>query len=96
MDKEIKSRQDKEEKPKEKKQTKLSYKDQRDLDILPGIIEELEAQLDTLNACLQNPECYQEKGLTIISEELAAVEAEYEEKSERYLEVLEMQETLEG
>ncbi|MFT7824386.1 MAG: ABC-F family ATP-binding cassette domain-containing protein [Sulfurimonas sp.] len=96
MDREIRSKPEKEEKPKEKKQTKLSYKDQRDLDRLPEIIEELEAKLDTLNACLQNPQCYQEKGLGVISEELAVVEAEYEEKSERYLEVLERQETLEG
>lgn len=96
MEKEVEAEsRKKEEKPKVKKQTKLSYKDQRDLDALPEIIDELEAKIDALNECLQNPECYREKGLTALSEELAEVEAEYEAKSERYLEVLEMQESLE-
>ncbi len=79
-----------------KKQTKLSYKNQRDLDILPGEIEALEATMDELNACLGNPECYQEKGLTKLSEALAEVEKVYEEKSERYLEVLELAESFES
>lgn len=82
------------EQPKVKKQTKLSYKQQQDFDSLPEQIEALEAQIDALNECLQNPECYQEKGLTAISDELAKVETEYEEKSERYLEVLEIFEEL--
>ena len=79
-----------------KKQTKLSYKDQRDLDILPNEIEALEAKMDELNACLGNPECYQEKGLTKLSEELTEIEKVYEEKSERYLEVLELAESFEN
>jgi len=79
-----------------KKQTKLSYKDQRDLDILPDEIELLEAKMDELNACLGDPECYQEKGLTKLSEELAEIEKVYEEKSERYLEVLELAESFEN
>ncbi len=79
-----------------KKPTKLSYKDQRDLDILPDEIEALESKIDELNACLADPECYGEKGLTALSEELAEVEKIYEEKSERYLEVLEMYEELQG
>jgi len=77
-----------------KRPTKLSYKDQRDLDTLPNEIEELEAKIDELNACLGDPECYQEKGLAALSEELAEVEKLYEEKSERYLEILELQEEL--
>ncbi|MGC9350662.1 MAG: ribosomal protection-like ABC-F family protein [Sulfurovum sp.] len=83
-----------EEKPKVKKQTKLSYKQQQDFDKLPGEIEALEEKIDQFNNCLQDPECYQKKGLTAISEELAKVEEEYEEKSERYLEVLEIYEEL--
>ena len=79
-----------------KKQTKLSYKDQRDLDILPDEIEALEAKMDELNACLGDPECYQEKGLTKLSEELAEIEKVYEEKSERYLEVWELAESFEN
>lgn len=83
-----------EEKPKAKRQTKLSYKQQQDFDNLPAQIEALEAKIDALNNCLQNPECYQQKGLTAISEELAKAEKEYEELSDRYLEVLEIYEEL--
>ncbi|MDY0402036.1 ABC-F family ATP-binding cassette domain-containing protein [Sulfurovum sp.] len=83
-----------EEKPKAKKQTKLSYKQQQDFDNLPAQIEALEAKIDELNNCLQNPDCYQQKGLTAISEELAKAEKEYEELSDRYLEVLEIYEEL--
>ncbi len=94
LDKEVKDVVKKEEKPKSKAQTKLSYKEQNDLDTLPDQIEKLEDEIEKLNNCLGNPECYQEKGLTIISEDLAALEEEYEEKSDRYLEVLEIYESL--
>ena len=77
-----------------KKQTKLSYKDQRDLERLPDLIEKLEAKIDEINACLANPTCYEEKGLVKVADELKKVEAEYEKVSERYLEVLELEEEL--
>ncbi len=77
-----------------KKATKLSYKDQRDLERLPALIEELEAKIDEINACLYDPDCYQERGLTKVADELKEVEEEYEKLSERYLEVLEMEEEL--
>ncbi|MEA3455405.1 MAG: ABC-F family ATP-binding cassette domain-containing protein [Campylobacterota bacterium] len=87
------------EKPKEEKRvkvkTKLSYKDQRNLEILPGQIDELEVKIDAINACLYDPECYQEKGLVSLTQELEDLQKQYEEKSERYLEVLELQEELE-
>lgn len=79
---------------KEKQKTKLSYKEQRDFDMLPDIIEALEHKIELLNKCLQDPACYQEKGVTIIGKELAALEKEYEEKSERYFEILEILESL--
>ncbi|MDQ1326594.1 MAG: transport system ATP-binding/permease protein [Campylobacterota bacterium] len=79
---------------KEKQKTKLSYKEQRDFDTLPDIIEALEHKIEALNRCLQDPACYQEKGVANISKELAALEREYEEKSERYFEVLEILESL--
>ena len=82
-------------KPKEKRQTKLSYKEQQDFDTLPGEIEALETRMEELNRCLYDPECYQEKGLSVITEELALLEETYEEKSDRYLEVLEIFEDLE-
>jgi len=79
-----------------KKRTKLSYKDQRDLERLPDLIEELEAKIDEINSCLYNPECYEKKGLINVTDELKKVEAEYEKLSDRYLEVLEMEEELNG
>ncbi|MEY3002776.1 MAG: hypothetical protein RLZZ428_1151, partial [Pseudomonadota bacterium] len=77
-----------------KKQTKLSYKEQQDFDKLPDEIEALENEIATLNQCLENPACYQEKGLTYLSQELARLESLVEEKSDRYLEVLELYESL--
>jgi ATP-binding cassette subfamily F protein uup len=79
-----------------KKPTKLSYKEQRDLELLPPRIEELEAQIDTINQCLYDPDCYEADGIVKVSQQLATVEAEYEELSERYLEVLEKEEALRG
>lgn len=83
------------EKPRqEKKPTKLSYKEQRDLELLPPLLEEMEARIEAMNQCLYDPECYEEKGLVTLSEELAGLEAEYEAKAERYLELLEKEESL--
>ncbi|MEA2048357.1 MAG: ABC-F family ATP-binding cassette domain-containing protein [Campylobacterota bacterium] len=94
LDKELKTQVQKEEKVKEKKQTKLSYKEQQEYDNLPQEIETLEKQIKDINTCLQDPECYQEKGLSLLSEELSKVENLYEEKTDRYLEVLEIFESL--
>jgi ATP-binding cassette subfamily F protein uup len=81
-------------KPKVKK--KLSYKERRELETLPDEVEALETKLDELNRCLADPECYKERGLQALSEELAQVQERYDEKSERYLELLELQEELEN
>ena len=94
LEKEFQTETVKEEKPKVKKQTKLSYKEQRDFDTLPDEIDALEEQIEALNRCLADPACYQEKGLTTLSGELAELESVYEEKSERYLEILEIYENL--
>ena len=77
-----------------KKQTKLSYKEQRDLERLPDIIEKLEIKIETINNCLYDPRCYEEQGLTKLADELKATEVEYETITERYLEVLELEEEL--
>jgi len=96
LESEIKTLSTKEEtQPKEKKQTKLSYKDQRDFDALPDEIEKLEEEIASLNHCLGDPDCYQEKGLTALSKALSELEEVYEEKSERYLELLELTESFE-
>ena len=79
---------------KEKSKTKLSYKEQQDYDKLPDEIEALEIKIAEINKCLYDPKCYEEKGLTALSEELSQLEVEYEEKTERYLEILEIFESL--
>ena len=94
LEKEVKVSVKKEEQVKEKKQTKLSYKEQQDHDNLPDEIEDLETKISEINNCLYDPKCYEEKGLTTLSEDLLKLEAIYEEKTERYLEVLEIFESL--
>jgi len=73
-----------------KKQNKLSYKDQRDYDMLPDEIEKLELQIEELNQCLSNPECYAQKGIVAVSQELEEVKEVYETKVERFLELEEL------
>ncbi len=86
----------KEEPKKERKRSlKLSYKDQRDLELLPKKIEELEMQIDELNSCLADPNCYNQRGLSIVSEQLNELESEYEKLGDRYLELLEKVEEIE-
>jgi ATP-binding cassette subfamily F protein uup len=94
LDDEIKINTKKEEDSKKKKTTKLSYKEQQDHDNLPQEIENMEAKISEINTCLYDPECYEEKGLNALTQELAALEVKYEEKTERYLEVLELVESL--
>jgi len=78
---------------KEKKPAKLSYKDQRDLELLPEEIETLEAQIEEINTCMYDPKCYETEGLVTLGEKLAALESRYEQISDRYLEVLEREES---
>ncbi len=93
-------RETKEERPKPKEvkkeqvKRKLSYREQRELELLPDRIEELEAKIDSLNRCLAEPECYKERGLNELAKELEGLNREYDEVSERYLELLEMEEEL--
>jgi ATP-binding cassette subfamily F protein uup len=62
---------------------------------LPKLIEELETTIAEIEDCLANPECYQEKGLVNLSEELEEIKKLYDEKVERYLELEEKKEMLE-
>ena len=75
---------------KEKIATKLSYKEQQDYDNLPDEIEALENEIAKLNKSLYDPEYSKEKSLVELSEELASLEIICEQKSDRYLEVLEI------
>ena len=92
----IKIENEKKEKPKTKKKTKLSYKEQKELEELPKLIDELEITIAELEECLASPECYQEKGLVSLSEELEEIKNIYEQKVERYLELEELKEELEN
>ena len=76
-----------------KKQTKLSYKDQREYDSLPNEIEELEAKIEELNNCLADPKCYEKIGIVTLSKELEEKKAIYEEKVERFLTLEELVES---
>ncbi|NWF67119.1 MAG: ATP-binding cassette domain-containing protein [Campylobacterales bacterium] len=71
----------------EKKVTKLSYKEQRELDTLPNTIEQMEQKIAELNNCLSNPECYNIRGISKVANELEEVKKEYEIAVERYLEL---------
>ncbi len=76
-----------------KKQTKLSYKDQREYDSLPNEIEELEVKIEELNSCLADPKCYEKIGIVALSKELEEKKAIYEEKVERFLTLEELVES---
>jgi len=73
-----------------KKQTKLSYKDQREYDTLPQELETLETKIEELTLCLSNPKCYEQKGIVAVSSELEITKEAYEEKVERFLELEEL------
>ncbi len=81
-------------KPKSDKILKLTYKEKELLEKLPGEIDAMESQIDALKACLSNPDCYHEKGLSRIAEELEALEAHYEERVELLLSIEEKQEQI--
>lgn len=76
-----------------KKQTKLSYKDQREYDSLPNELEELEVKIEELNSCLADPKCYEKIGIVALSKELEEKKAIYEEKVERFLTLEELVES---
>jgi ATP-binding cassette subfamily F protein uup len=84
----------KEEPKKEKKRVKLSYNEQREYEILPDEIDTLEEQIEQMNQCLMDPECYQEKGLVALSNELDKLKTSYDNKVERFLELEEIVEEL--
>ncbi|MEM5558741.1 ABC-F type ribosomal protection protein [Aliarcobacter cryaerophilus] len=76
-----------------KKQTKLSYKDQREYDSLPNELEELENKIAELNNCLADPKCYEKIGIVALSKELEEKKAIYEKKVERFLTLEELVES---
>jgi ATP-binding cassette subfamily F protein uup len=78
------------------KPLKLTYKEKIALEKLPEEIEGLEEQIDALNSCLADPECYAEKGISVLAKELEDVEAVYEAKVEELLTIEEKVEAIEA
>ncbi len=72
-------------KQKTKTPTKLSYKEKRAYEELPLKIEKLENIIKDLEKCLEDPECYQKKGLTELSLELNRKREELEPLIDEYL-----------
>lgn len=67
-----------------KKPQKLSYKEQRELDMLPEHIEHLEQRKAELERALGDEESIAQHGVVALAEELANVENELESSVERY------------
>ncbi len=78
--------------------SKLSYKDQRDLDRLPGEIERLEASIASDEEALGDPELFARhpERFTELTERIARHRAEIEAAELRWLEVAELAEQLAG
>jgi ATP-binding cassette subfamily F protein uup len=78
--------------PKEskKRKKKLTFKEQKEYEILPEEIEKLELQIEEIDNCLSNPKCYEEQGITKVAQELEILKNNYEIKVERFLELEEM------
>ena len=76
--------------------TKLSYKDQRDLDRLPQEIERLEMEIGRAEQELADPDLYsrEPQRFAELTERIAGMRAEKEAAEHRWLEVAEMVEAL--
>jgi ABC transport system ATP-binding/permease protein len=77
---------------------KLSYKDQRDLDRLPGEIERIEAEIAAVEDVLADPDLYtRDPGrFTELTDMATKLRTEKHAAEERWLEVAEMAQTLSG
>jgi ATP-binding cassette subfamily F protein uup len=84
--------------PSPKGRGKLSYKDQRDYDRLPGEIERLQAEIAADEAALHDPDLYTRdpNSFAQLTERIARNRAEIEAMELRWLEVAEMVEALAG
>ena len=77
---------------------RLSYKDKRDLDLLPGRMEELEADIAASEEKLAAPDFYTKdpEGFQKTADRLDALKAELAEAEERWLELEILQEELDA
>ena len=80
------------------KPTKLSYKDQRDYDLLPGQIEKLEQAIARDEAALADPDLYARdpKKFDTLMASVAKARADKDAAEERWLELAEQAEALAG
>jgi len=83
---------------KPKVQTKLSYKDQRDYDLLPARVEEIGAEIDKAEATLSDPDLYSKNPARFaeLTAKIDKLRAERDAAEERWLELAEMVESLGG
>lgn len=82
----------------QKKAAKLSYKDQRALDMLPGEVETLSMQISELEAQLSDPDLYSRDpgAFDRISKDLNEKRDTLDEKELRWLELEEMKDSLDN
>jgi len=77
------------EKPKQKKTRKLSFKEKKELEALPGQIETLELEQATLHKKIADPAFYQQTGdeMTALTKRLSNIESKLEVIYERWSEL---------
>jgi ABC transport system ATP-binding/permease protein len=82
--------------PKARPATKLSYKDQRDYDLLPKRIEELDAAIARDESAMADPDLYARDPAKFdrLGKAIAAAQGEKEAAELRWLELAEMMEAL--
>ena len=82
--------------PAERPRTKLSYKDQRDLDILPAEIDRIDAEIARDERALADPDLYRRDHARFghLTEAIAAARQRREAAEERWLSLAEMAEAL--
>ena len=81
-----------------KSQTKLSYKDQRDYDLLPNRVEELGREIEAAEAALSDPDLYTQNPARFaeLTKTIDRLRADRDAAEERWLELAEMVEQLAG
>jgi ATP-binding cassette subfamily F protein uup len=81
---------------KPKAQTKLSYKDQRDYDLLPGRVEELGAEIAAAEAALSDPDLYSKNPASFaeLTQKIERLRTERDTAEERWLMLAEQVEQL--
>ena len=89
VQKEVEKKENNQQNNKKIRPTKLSYKDQRELDELPKQLESLEKRLDEVQSQLSNPDIYKESPdkVAALQQQLTDTEAELEEKFLRWEEL---------